>query len=91
MNQALAADVLKTNGFSECSNNATVKVNRMNVEYDKDTKVVTFDVSGTSTEEQNVTASLVVTAYGKQVYQRDFDPCDESTKVDQLCPGNQVT
>ena len=58
----------------------------MNIQYNRQTKQVTFDVAGTSEKEQKVTASLVVTAYGKQVYQKDFNPCDKDTLVQQLCP-----
>lgn len=83
--RVLAADVLRTKGFSSCLDNSTVQVNNLNVQYDRSAGVVTFDVGGTSTKSQNVTASLTVTAYGKQVYQKDFDPC--SPKIDQLCPG----
>lgn len=82
---AQAADILKTQGFQSCLDNSTIKVNKLDVQYDRSAGEVTFDVAGTSTEKQNVTASLVVTAYGKQVYKKDFDPC--SPKIDQLCPG----
>lgn len=84
---ALAADILKTEGFSSCMDNAQIKVNRMDIEYDKASNLVTFDVSGTSEKEQEVIATLIVTAYGKEVYTKEFDPCDEASKVDQLCPG----
>lgn len=84
---ALAADVLKTSGYSSCQDNADIKVNRMNIEFVKSTKKVTFDVSGTSEKKQNVKATLVVNAYGIEVYKNSFDPCDPNTKVDQLCPG----
>lgn len=84
---ALAADVLRTEGFSTCLDNAQIRVNRMDIEYDKASNQVIFDVSGTSEKEQKVIATLVVSAYGKEVYQREFDPCDEASKVDQLCPG----
>lgn len=80
----LGGDVLKTQGFSSCLDNSTIKVNALNVQYDRGSGTVTFDVGGTSDKEQNVTASLIVTAYGKQVYQKDFDPC--SPKIAQLCP-----
>jgi hypothetical protein len=84
----LAADVLKTNGFSNCNNgSSTVKVNNVDISFDKSTGNIDFDVSGTSTEQQFVTAELIVTAYGVKVYNNSFDPCDDSTKVDQLCPG----
>ena len=88
--KTLAADVLKTNGYSICSGNPTVQVQKFNIEYDRTTQKLTFDVAGTSDKQQNVTASLFVSAYGRQVYQKDFDPCAADTKVEQLCPGTSV-
>ena len=82
-----ATEVLQTSGFSECLPNSDIKVERVDLQYNRQDKTVTFDVAGSSFKEQNVTASLVVTAYGNEVYKRDFDPCDEGTRVDQLCPG----
>lgn len=85
---ALGAQILKTNGFSNCNNGtSTIKVNNVDISFDRSTNEIQFDVSGTSTKVQEVTAELIVTAYGVQVYQKSFDPCDDSTKVDQLCPG----
>ncbi|TGZ81535.1 TRP-domain-containing protein [Ascodesmis nigricans] len=81
---ARAADVLRTNGFSTCIASDTIIVNRMDVEYDRNTRIVTFDVSGTSTQIQEVTAVMTVTVYGREFYRREFDPCDE--KIEQLCP-----
>lgn len=86
--QALAVDVLETVGIASCtSNNASVTVQRVDIRYNNEDKTVTFDVAGTSTQVQNVTAILNVTAYGQDIYSRSFDPCDESTFVAQLCPG----
>ncbi|ETI20433.1 hypothetical protein G647_08468 [Cladophialophora carrionii CBS 160.54] len=83
----LATDILKTNGFSNCNNgSSTVKVNNVDISFDKSTDTIDFDVSGTSTKEQFVTAELIVTAYGVNVYNNSFDPCADDTKVDQLCP-----
>ena len=87
---AYGVDILKTSGFSSCEPNSTVTVDRFDVQYNRADKTVTFDVSGSSAKVQNVTASLSVTAYGKQVYQRFFDPCNPASKVDQLCPGMMV-
>lgn len=84
----LATDILKTNGFSDCNNgSSTLKVNNVDISFDRSTNNVDFDVSGTSSKVQNVTAELVVTAYGIKVYNNSFDPCAEDTRVDQLCPG----
>jgi len=86
----MAGDVLKTNGYSSCQENADIKVNRMDIEFDKATKKVIFDVSGTSLKQQEVMATLVVNAYGIEVYKNEFDPCSETNKVPQLCPGKHI-
>ena len=84
---ALSQNDLSSSNFENCQQDATVKVNHAFVRFDRAKGTVTFEVSGTSTEEQTVKASLVVLAYGVQVYQRKFDPCDSTTNVPQLCPG----
>lgn len=84
---ALANDVLKTEGYSSClTGNPAITVNKLDIEFDRTTKKVKFDVSGTNAKEQKVMATLQVNAYGKSVYSKTFNPCDEDTKVDQLCP-----
>ncbi|MCJ1477853.1 hypothetical protein MMC13_006526 [Lambiella insularis] len=82
----LAGNILSSSGFTNCENNATITVINANVQFDRSSLVVTFDVSGTSSKQQKVIADLVVTAYGTQVYQKTFNPCDSSTYVAQLCP-----
>jgi hypothetical protein len=84
----LAGDILKTNGFTNCNDgDSTIQVKNVDISFDKSNNEVTFDVAGSSATEQEVTAELIVTAYGIQVYTKSFDPCDSETKVDQLCPG----
>jgi hypothetical protein len=82
----LANDVLKTNGYANCQENSDIKVNKLNLEFDRTTKKIKFDVSGSSAKVQKVMATLVVNAYGQEVYKNSFNPCDENTKMDQLCP-----
>lgn len=85
---ALANDVLKTNGYNSCLNgNSDITVNKLDIEFDRTTKKIKFDVSGTNAKEQKVMATLKVNAYGKEVYSNTFDPCEGTMKVDQLCPG----
>ena len=86
IHQCLAANTLSSTGLKNCESDADIKVNKANIQFDRDSGYVNFDVSGTSKKQQNVTASLVVTAYGSQVYSNSFDPCDSSKKVEQLCP-----
>ena len=88
---ALAGDILKTNGYSSCLDGGVpdIKVNRLDIAFDRSTGKVKFDVSGTNEKEQNVMAVLTVNAYGKEIFSKSFDPCggDGNPKVDQLCPG----
>lgn len=85
--RVLGSDVLSTDGFTTCVNNATITVQRMNIQYDRSTQEVTFDVAGTSSQEQKVQAKIQVTAYGKVVYTKEFNPCASDYYVEQLCPG----
>lgn len=54
------------------------------MKYDRSTNLVTFDLAGSSQRQQEVTAILTVTAYGKEVYRNEFDPCQKN--LTQLCP-----
>lgn len=67
--------------------NGTIQVQKMDIKFDRSTNNIQFNVAGTSEKQQNVTASLAISAYGKQVYQKDFDPCGDQVHVPQLCPG----
>ena len=84
----LGTDILKTNGFSNCNNgsDSSIKVNNVDISFNRATNQITFDVSGSSDQSQDVTATLIISAYGKQVYSDTFDPCAADTKVDELCP-----
>lgn len=82
----LAGDVLKANGFVTCLDKADIKIEKLNLSFDRSTKMMIFDVAGSSGKEQKITASLVVNAYGQR-FTQDFDPCENKTRVDQLCPG----
>lgn len=83
---ALAVDVLRTSGFTNCQQDSAIQVKKVDIEYNKAAGTVTFDVSGSSSKEQKVMAKLNVTAYGIDVYSNQFNPCDNSTYVEQLCP-----
>ncbi|KAL9005064.1 MAG: hypothetical protein Q9188_002137 [Gyalolechia gomerana] len=82
----LSADILKTSGFTSCLDDSAIRVDKLNIEYDRSRGKVIFDVAGTSAKVQNVTASLTVSAYGNEFYRKNFNPCKEGSKVDQLCP-----
>jgi hypothetical protein len=88
---AMAGDILQTNGFSSCLNGTSdIVVNKLDIKFDRSIKKVVFDVSGTNEKTQKVMATLTVAAYGRNVYNRTFNPCDGDVKVDQLCPGTSI-
>ena len=88
LQQALGGDVLSTNGYSKCLDTEAIKITRMHIEYDKATNMMNFDVGGISTRTQNVTAQLTVTAYGRQIDAKTFNPCEEGIRL--LCPGKLI-
>ena len=81
-----ANDVLQTEGFTNCIDDAAIQIKRLNISFNRATNKVAFDVAGYSPKEQKVMASLSALAYGKKVYSKDFNPCDDNAKVPQLCP-----
>ena len=84
----LGADVLSTDGFSQCITDGKIEVEKLDITYDRTSRKLVFDVAGVSKEESNVTAMLVVTAYGKELYTKSFSPCDED--MSEMCPGKRV-
>lgn len=85
--RTLAADTLSTDGVSTCLDGSDIEVQKLNITYTRSTRQLVFDVAGTNEKEQNVTASLTVTAYGNEIYNKDFDPCSSDNYIEQLCPG----
>ena len=84
---SLAADIISTDGFSNCGGDSSIQVQNVDISFDRSSNKIKFNVAGMSSKSQEVTASLIVQAYGIQVYNQTFDPCASGTKVDQLCPG----
>lgn len=82
----LSEDLLVTNGFNNCENDSNIKVQKVDISYNNADKTVVFDVAGTSNKEQNVMATLSVTAYGEDIYTNTFNPCVNTTFVKDLCP-----
>ncbi|KAI0014260.1 TRP-domain-containing protein [Xylariaceae sp. FL0662B] len=82
----LGDDLLVTTGFTNCEAGSAIEVQKVDIQYNNNDKTVVFDIAGTSSKEQNVTATLSVTAYGEDVYTNSFNPCDATTFVDAFCP-----
>jgi hypothetical protein len=85
--RVLAGETLSSSGYSMCLNDPNIQVERLNVTYNRHSRLITFDVAGKSTTELKVTVDLVVTAYGQEVYTRSFNPCDiNDINMPQICP-----
>lgn len=84
--RAHASQTLSTEGFAVCGSDLSVEVDRINLSYDHDNNKVTFDIAASSSAVQNVTATVNVTAYGNQVYTNTFNPCEQGSLVQALCP-----
>lgn len=82
--------ILQTEGFSTCLPASVITVDQLDVTYNSGSQIVTFDLAGTSTKEEEVIVSLAISAYGNQVYSKSFDPCDPATKVEKMCPGTYI-
>ncbi|KAI1481966.1 TRP-domain-containing protein [Daldinia eschscholtzii] len=82
----LGSDVLVTSGFNNCQSYSDIRVQKVDIAFNNADKTVVFDVAGSSDEERNITASLSVTAYGKDIYTKNFNPCSDDTYIQKLCP-----
>ncbi|KAI1092738.1 TRP-domain-containing protein [Rostrohypoxylon terebratum] len=82
----LGDDLLVTSGFTNCEDDSPIRVQKADISYNNADKTVVFDVVGTSSKQQNVTATLSVTAYGQDVYTNSFNPCEAGSYIQQLCP-----
>ncbi|KAM0343857.1 hypothetical protein ACHAPU_008126 [Fusarium lateritium] len=82
----LGDNILKASGVSDCGSEPGITINKLDMSYDNDKQLVTFDVSGTSDKERNVKAILEVNAYGRKVYENTINPCSKDTPIPQLCP-----
>jgi hypothetical protein len=86
MTGVMGDQTLTTTGFTDCGSLPSITIQQLSIIYDNDAKTITFDIQGTSTGSQNVTASLDVTAYGVSAFTNTFNPCDPTTMVAELCP-----
>lgn len=85
-----ANQVLHTDGFTNCESESPIRLNHVDITFDNDAKKITFDLAGVSEKEQNVTAALSITAYGKDVYTNHFNPCEGENYIEKLCPGKVI-
>ena len=81
---AYAGNILRMDRFKTCQVDSSIKIEKLDISFDRANKKIRFDVGGNSIREQKVIAKLPVIVYGKEVYSKDFNPCEES--IFQLYP-----
>ncbi|KAL7946031.1 hypothetical protein V8C42DRAFT_50080 [Trichoderma barbatum] len=86
MTGVMGSQTLTTTGYVDCGSLPSITIHQLSMTYDNDARTITFDIEGSSTNSQNVTATLDVTAYGISAFTNTFNPCDSKTLVPQLCP-----
>ncbi|KAK4070480.1 TRP_N domain-containing protein [Trichoderma simmonsii] len=86
MTGVMGDQILTTTGYVDCGSLPSITISELSMTYDNNAQTITFDIEGTSTNSQNVTATLDVTAYGISAFTNTFNPCDPKTLVEQLCP-----
>lgn len=86
--QVLGGDILETKGFATCQASNSINISRLQIQYDRSTNNITFDLAGSSDKVQNVTALLTVTAYGRRLDEQSVDPCEKG--IMDLCPGMTI-
>ncbi|CAI6053694.1 unnamed protein product [Clonostachys chloroleuca] len=82
----VADRIIETSGFKMCSDESYIKVQKAYISYNHDKGSISFDVSGSSSGSRYVSAELEVVAYGRNIYNNEFDPCSEANFIEQLCP-----
>lgn len=60
-----------------------------NVSFTPDTNTLHISINGVSSIDGNVTATLVVIAYGYNALTRDLNPCDMGEGFQGMCPMQQ--
>lgn len=83
----LGDSLLVTSGFANCKTNSNINIQQVDFSYNNDAQLISFDMSGVSDKQYNVSITLAVTAYGHDVYSNTFNPCESATFFGQLCPS----
>lgn len=81
---AASADLIKSNTLNVCEENSDFTATRFNVVFTPSNKSLSVDMVGVSSMDGNITASMTLYAYGKDVMSLSIDLCD--LDIEPLCP-----
>ena len=81
---ASATRLLQSTSLIQCMDNSNFSASLFQVVFTPDNKTLSININGISSISGNVTAEVVVTAYGFQALKEELNPCDLG--LDGLCP-----
>lgn len=81
-----AIRLIESKSLNPCQDNSNFTASLFNVVFTPDNNTLAFDVVGVSSIQGNVTAELMVIAYGFTALKQTLDPC--TMNLDGLCPMN---
>ena len=81
---AYALRLIESKSLTQCQDNSNFTATLFNVIFTPDNNTLTFDVVGVSSIQGNVTAQLLVVAYGFTALNQTLDPCQNG--LGGLCP-----
>lgn len=79
-----AIRLIESKSLNPCQDNSNFTASLFNVVFTPDNNTLAFDVVGVSSIQGNVTAELMVIAYGFTALKQTLDPC--TMNLDGLCP-----
>ncbi|KAF1982690.1 TRP-domain-containing protein [Aulographum hederae CBS 113979] len=84
---ANARNMLLSTSLNPCMDNSHFSATLFNVVFTPDNGLLSFDINGISAISGNVTAELLVYAYGYKILNKELNPCDNDD-LKGLCPMN---
>ena len=82
--------MLLSNSLNPCSKNPGFTATLFDVVLTPDNKTLTYNINGISSISGKVTAELNIIVYGKVIFNKTINPCDDPSLV-SLCPMNPGT
>jgi len=79
-----AIRLIESQSLNPCQDNSSFTASLFNVVFTPDNNTLAFDVVGVSSIQGNVTAEIMVIAYGFTAVKQTLDPC--TMNLDGLCP-----
>lgn len=84
-----AERIIQSTSLNPCMDNSSFSASLFNVSFSPDTNILNININGVSSINGNVTATLLVIAYGYTALSRELDPCTMGEGFGGMCPMTQ--